>query len=81
MRLILIPTPEAVIAANKYICEQGALVAIVFLNQHGLELDYPLDEEKNINGLAETIESCAAGNTSRDELMDWFASHKAYLED
>lgn len=59
----------------------GALVAITFLNQHGLDLQYPLDEEKNINGLAEIIENCAAGCVSRDELMNWFESHKIYLED
>lgn len=54
----------------------GALVAIVFLNQHGLDLQYSLVPEKNINGLADIIESCAAGNISKDELMDWFDNHK-----
>jgi prophage maintenance system killer protein len=54
----------------------GALVAITFLNQHGLDLQYPIDEEKNINGLAEIIEKCAARHVSRDELMNWFESHK-----
>ena len=63
------------------ISEQVALVAITFLNQHGLDLQYPLDEEKNINGLAEVIENCAAGRVSRDELMNWFESHKVYLDD
>lgn len=138
MRVLLVPTAEAVIAANKYICEQGsnphscadpgkiesvistafypgsypfahgglsrvagamcfylvkshaftdgnkrtgALVAIAFLNQHGLDLQYPLDEDKNINGLAEIIESCAAGSVTKDQLMDWFEAHKVYLED
>ena len=138
MRVVFIPTAEAVVEVNKYICEQGsnphycndtgkiesaistafypgtypfahgglsrvagalcfylvmghaftdgnkrtgALVAITFLNQHGLDLQYPLDEEKNINGLAEIIENCAAGLVSRDELMNWFESHKIYLED
>ncbi len=138
MRLILIPTLEAVIASNKYVCEQGsnphhcndpgkvesaistafypgsypfqqgglsrvagalcfylvkshafldgnkrtgALVAITFLNQHGLDLEYPLDENRNVNGLAEVIENCAASKVSKDQLMDWFESHKAYLED
>lgn len=138
MRLILVPTAEAAIAANKYICEQGgnphnctdpgkvesalstafypgfypfahgglsrvaaamcfylvkshafidgnkrtgALVAIAFLNQHGLDLQYSLDEDKNINGLAEIIENCAAGSVTKDQLMDWFEAHKIYLED
>lgn len=138
MRVITIPTVEAVIAANKYICEQGgnphccielgkiesaistpfypgrypfihggltrvagalcfylvkghaftdgnkrtgALVAITFLNQHGLDLQYPIDEEKNINGLAEVIDNCAAGLVARDQLIDWFETHKIYLEE
>jgi death-on-curing protein len=138
VRVIFIPTAEAVIAVNKYICQQGgnphncndvgkvesaistafypgtypfahgglvrvagalcfylvkshaftdgnkrtgALAAITFLNQHGMDLKYPLDEEKDINGLAQIIENCAAGSVSRDVLMDWFENHKIYLED
>ncbi len=138
MRIIWIPTADAVIAVNKYICEQGgnphhcndlgkvesaistafypgtypfahgglskvagalcfylvkshaftdgnkrtgALVAITFLNQHGMDLSYPLDEDQDINGLAEIIESCAAGNVTKDQLMDWFENHKSYLEE
>jgi len=138
VRVIFIPTAEAVIAVNKYICQQGgnphnctdvgkvesaistafypgsypfahgdlvrvagalcfylvrshaftdgnkrtgALAAITFLNQHGMDLMYPLEEDKDINELAYIIESCAAGSVSRDELMDWFENHKIYLED
>lgn len=138
MRLILIPTSEAVLELNKYICEQGgnphhcneigkiesaistafypgtypfahgglsrvagalcfylvkshaftdgnkrtgALVAITFLNQHGLDLNYPLDEEKDINGLAEIIEKCAASEITIDQLKEWFEYHKIYLDD
>lgn len=138
MRVILIPTAEAVIAVNKFICEQGgnphhcngvgkvesaistafypgdypfahgglvrvagalcfylvkshaftdgnkrtgALVAITFLNQHGMDLQYPLDEKKNINGLAEIIENTAASNITKEQLMDWFEHHRIYLQD
>ena len=138
MRLILIPTANAVLAANKFICEQGgnphncneigkvesaistafypgtypfahgglfrvagalcfyiikshaftdgnkrtgALVAITFLNQHGLDLNYPLNEEENINGLADIIEKCAASEVTIDQLQDWFVIHKTYIED
>ena len=138
MRVIFIPTAEAVVIVNKYICQQGgnphncsdigkvesaistafypgsypfahggivrvaaalcfylvkshgfmdgnkrtgALAAITFLNQHGIDLQYPIIEDKNINGLAEVIENCAAGSVSRDDLMDWFEAHKIYLED
>jgi len=138
VRVIFLPTPEAVVALNKFICEQGGnphhcndigkvesaistafypgeypfahgglarvagalcfslvkshaftdgnkrtgtLVAITFLNQHGMDLQYPIDEAKDINALAEVIESCAAGTVSKDQLMDWFDAHKIYLED
>lgn len=59
----------------------GALVAITFLNQHGMDLQYPLDEEKDINALADIIENCAADAISQKQLMDWFEAHKIYLED
>ena len=59
----------------------GALVAITFLNMHGIDLDYPLDIEKDINGLAEIIEACAASTISQDQLKDWFETHKVYLDD
>lgn len=138
MRIIFIPTAEAVLIVNKYICEQGgnpyhcnsvgkvesaistafypgdypfahgglarvagalcfylvkshaftdgnkrtgALVAITFLNQHGMDLNYPLDEEQDINGLAEVIEKCAASSITKVELMSWFELHKIYLDD
>lgn len=138
MRVIFLPTAEAVVALNKFICEQGGnphqcngigkvesaistafypgdypfahgglasvagalcfylvkshaftdgnkrtgtLVAITFLNQHGMDLQYPLDEGKDINALADVIENCAAGSVSKEQLMDWFETHKTYLED
>ncbi len=59
----------------------GALAAITFLNQHGLDLQYPLDIDLNINGLAEVIENCATGNVTRDDLMTWFESHKIYIDE
>ncbi|MCB0367783.1 MAG: type II toxin-antitoxin system death-on-curing family toxin [Bdellovibrionales bacterium] len=54
----------------------GALVAITFLNQHGIDLKYPLDEEKGINALAEVIEKCASSKLEKDELIEWFEVHK-----
>lgn len=58
----------------------GALVAITFLNQHGLDLQYPLDELQNLNLLAEVIENCAAGKVNKDELIAWFDQHKVSEE-
>lgn len=59
----------------------GALVAITFLNMHGLDLAYPLDEDKNINGLAEIIDGCAASTLSQEELKSWFDNHKVFIEE
>lgn len=59
----------------------GALTAITFLNMHGLDVEYPLDIEKGVNGLAEIIENCAASSVSKDELKEWFEAHKVYLEE
>ena len=59
----------------------GALTAITFLNMHGLDLEYPMNIEKNLNGLAEIIEACAESRVSQDQLKDWFESHKVYLDE
>ena len=56
-------------------------IAITFLNQHGLDLSYPLNAEENINGLADIIEKCAASEVTIDQLQDWFEIHKTYIED
>jgi death on curing protein len=57
----------------------GALVAVTFLNQHGMDLKYPLDTSKGINGLAEIIEKCAASVIEKDDLVGWFENHKCAL--
>ena len=59
----------------------GALVAITFLNMHGMDLEYPLDLERDINGLAEIIEACAASKMTQEQLKDWFETHKVYLDE
>lgn len=59
----------------------GALVAITFLNMHGMDLVYPLDIKKDMNGLAEIIEACAASMISQDQLKEWFETHKVYLDE
>lgn len=138
MRVIFLPTADAVLAVNQYICEQGssthrcydigkvesaistafypgsypfahggiakvagalcfylvkshafmdgnkrtgALTAITFLNQHGLDLQYPLDESRDVNALAEVIENCAVGSVSKDQLIEWFDQHKVSVEE
>lgn len=69
---------HAFIDGNK---RTGALTAITFLNMHGMDLKYPIDEEKGINALADIIESCAASRIKIDELKEWFETHKVYIED
>ncbi|MDZ4660043.1 MAG: type II toxin-antitoxin system death-on-curing family toxin [Pseudomonadota bacterium] len=138
MRVIFIPTADAVLAVNMYVCEMGgnphhcydvgkiesaistafypgtypfihgglakvaaalcfylvkshafvdgnkrtgALAAISFLNQHGMDLRYPLDEKKNVNELAEIIDNCAASKIGKEELINWFETHKVLIEE
>lgn len=138
MKVIFIPTTDAIIAINKYLCEQGgnphhcydkgkiesaistafypgtypfalggiakvaaalcfylvkghafmdgnkrtgALTAITFLNQHGIELAYPRDLQEGTDALAEIIEKCAASKIGRDELIAWFEAHKTWIEE
>jgi death-on-curing protein len=138
VKVIFIPTAEAVIALNKYVCEQGgnphhcndpgkiesaistafypgtypfalggfakvagamcfylvkthafidgnkrtgALSAVTFLNQHGIDLVYPLDIEKGINAFADVIEKCAASEIGRDDVIAWFEAHKTLIDD
>lgn len=54
----------------------GALVAIVFMEENGWKLSYPKQESNGKTGLANIIESCAAGKVSKDEVMEWFDLHK-----
>jgi death-on-curing protein len=138
VRVIFLPTAEAVSAVNKFVCEHGgnphhcydagkiesaistafypgsfpfahgglakvagalcfylvkshafmdgnkrtgALAAITFLNQHGMDLKYPLDESQNINALGEVVENCAAGTINKEELINWFERHKIITDD
>jgi len=57
----------------------GALAAVTLLNLHELDLEYPGIQGKASNTFADIIERCAASQVSKDELMDWFESHKVAL--
>jgi hypothetical protein len=48
---------------------------------HGMELEYPLDTEKDVNALAQIIETCAASTITQEQLKDWFEMHKVYLDE
>lgn len=55
------------------------LSAILFLSQNGLALKYPESEDNGRTALANIADDCAAGKVSKDQLMDWFDSHKVKL--
>ena len=57
----------------------GTLAAIIFLNENGWDLKYPVNKKKGINALASTIEKCAAGKIGKEDLMKWFENHKIKL--
>ena len=67
---------HAFIDGNKRV---GALAAIVFLNENGWDLKYPMNTDTGLNALAEIIEGCAAGTVTKEQLMDWFDNHKVPL--
>src|SRR5438270_13173946 len=54
----------------------GTLVAIVFMEQNGWTLEYPIDRKRNSNALADIIEKCAASQLKKEEVMGWFDGHK-----
>ena len=58
----------------------GALVAVVFMKENGWELKYPIDRKKGTNAFAQIIDDCAASKVSKDQLMDWFDSHKHEID-
>lgn len=68
---------HAFVDGNKRV---GALAAIAFLNENGWDLEYSIDESKDYDALAEVIEGCAAGKMTKEQLMDWFDTHKIALD-
>jgi death on curing protein len=54
----------------------GALVAITFMESNGWELSYVLEESNKRSALANVIEKCAASDLDKDELINWFDTHK-----
>ena len=57
----------------------GALVAITFMNENDLDLKYPLKEKNGKSALGNIIEGCAAGNVTKERLINWFDLHKVNL--
>lgn len=58
----------------------AALSAIVFLNENGWDLNYPINESTNDNALANVIEAVAISALSKHDLMEWFDRHKITVE-
>lgn len=57
----------------------AGIAADVFLKLNGYKLIYPLDSDKDINAFSEIIEKCAASLVSKDEIIEWFDTHKASI--
>lgn len=58
----------------------AVLTSITFLNKNGWDLSYPFDETRGTNALATIIDDCAAGKVSKEQIMDWFDSHKVKVK-
>lgn len=59
----------------------ATVIAIVFMNKHGWTLKYPSSEIDDSNALADIIDSCAASKVSKEELIEWFDTHKVLYEE
>lgn len=58
----------------------AVLTSIAFLKENGWNLMYPINEVTGENALADIVDSCAAGKVSKEQLMDWFDSHKGDIK-
>ena len=54
----------------------GTIAGITFIKLNGWDLKYPLKPKKNINDLAKIIDQAAASEITKDQLIEWFESHK-----
>lgn len=59
----------------------ATVVAIVFMNKHGWTLNCPFNEDDDSNALADIIDACAASKISKEELIQWFDTHKVLTEE
>lgn len=64
---------HAFMDANK---RTGALAATLFMNLNGYELRYPLSTGSGVTAFTDAVEKVAASEISKDELIEWFDSHK-----
>lgn len=64
--------------ANK---RTAALTAITFMNSHGWDLVYPLSDDETPDALAELIDGTAADKFTKEQMIEWFDSHKRLFEE
>ena len=50
----------------------GIASALIFLRANGYDLRYP----QNPDALAELVEGCAAGKVTKEQIIEWFDTHK-----
>ncbi len=54
----------------------AAIVGSTFMEMNGCQLKYVSNIKSGRNDFAEIILGCASGKSSKDEVMNWFESHK-----
>lgn len=58
----------------------AALVGATFMTMNGWDIQYVVDEKTDRNDFADMVLKCASGEASKDEVMNWFESHKVKIE-
>lgn len=58
----------------------ATLSAILFMNSHGLDLQYPENDEESLSELALVVINTTASKMSKEELVEWFERHKVKFE-
>ena len=64
---------HAFIDGNK---RTGAFTAVRFMNINGWDLQYVEQEENDNTAFANVIEKCAASEFGKEDLIEWFDTHK-----
>ncbi|CAN5365248.1 type II toxin-antitoxin system death-on-curing family toxin [soil metagenome] len=58
----------------------AAIAATTLLALNNLIILYPIDKDNNINSFAKVLEGCACSEISKEELMQWYDTHKQALK-
>ena len=61
---------------GSYPFSAGAFTAVRFMNINGWDLQYVEQEENDNTAFANVIEKCAASEFGKEDLIEWFDTHK-----